>query len=216
MKTRIGRGAGKLALAGWLVLALSGCAHLGPWRPHARTAHFSAVWDGEVDDASVWTLWLSKGLEAHASDLIRSTPKDATDFCAAWPRLSRHDREQVWITLISAIAKYESDFNPSASFDEPPPLEEDSIGLMQLSLSDAKDFHCGFKTESEIEDPRRNLDCAVRILDHLIPSGGLIGGRLETERIGAAFYWAVLNENGHPDSRAFIVGQTNALPFCKD
>jgi hypothetical protein len=173
------------------------------------------VWDGQVDEASVWTQWLSEELEAHAPDLIRSTPRDATDFCAAWPWLGRHDREQVWITLISAIAKYESDFNPSASFKEPPPLEEDSIGLMQLSLSDAKDFHCGFKTEHEIEDPRRNLDCAVRILDHPLPRGGLIGGRLETDRAGAAFYWAVLNDNGHPDSRAFIVAQTNALPFCK-
>lgn len=129
--------------------------------------------------------------------------------------LTFRDREQVWITLISAIAKHESDFDPHGTFDEPPPLNERSIGLMQLSLSDAQDFHCDFATEAEIEDAHRNLDCAVRILVQLVPQDGVIGGGRQDYRRGAARYWSVLNVRGNADARAFIVGQTRTLPACR-
>jgi len=177
---------------------------------------FSAVWDGETDDAAVWSQWLSEDLETHGAALIDLIPADAAKFCRTWPTLTRRGREQVWITLISAIAKYESDFDPHGSFDEPPPLSERSIGLMQLSLSDAKEFHCDFTTEAQIEDARRNLDCAVRILAELIPPDGVVGGDSGEDERGAAGYWSVLNVRGHADARAFIIAQTTALPACME
>jgi hypothetical protein len=177
---------------------------------------FSAAWDGETDDAALWTNWLSDDLETDGAALIDLIPADAAEFCTTWPKLTRRGRKQVWITLISAIAKHESDFDPHGSFEEPPPLSERSIGLMQLSLSDAEEFHCDFTTEAQIEGARRNLDCAVRILAQLIPPDGVIGGGLGEDRLGAAGYWSVLNVLGHADSRAFIVAQTTALSACME
>jgi hypothetical protein len=192
------------------------CACATPARTPAAVerAPFTAVWDGETDDASLWTQWLSEDLETHGAVLIDLIPADATTFCKTWPRLTRRGREQVWITLISAIAKHESDFNPHGIFEEPPPTSELSIGLMQLSLSDAKEYHCDFTTEAQIEDPRSNLECAVRILAALVPTDGVVGGDRDDGELGAAGYWSVLNVRDHADARDFIIGQTTALPVC--
>jgi hypothetical protein len=179
----------------------------------STVSEFTAVWDGE-DDGPQWTRWLDEELRDHDEKLIDFIPADAAEFCPKWASLDRRGREQVWITLISAIAKYESSFDADASFDEPPPLSERSIGLLQLSLSDSRDFHCGFTTEAEIEDPRNNLDCGVRILAQLVLGDQVIGGGRSDDRLGAAAYWSVLNHHGHPRSRAFILAYTHAVPGC--
>jgi len=202
------------SLAALASLAVSACAALPQAPSPVEPSPFSAAWDGEAGDAARWTRWLSEDLENHRSALVDLIPADAAEFCETWPRLTRRGREQVWITLISAMAKHESDFDPRASFDEPPPLSERSIGLLQLSLSDAVEFRCDFTTEVQIEDARRNLDCAVQILATLVPRDGVVGGGSGRDRLGAAGYWSVLNMRGHADARAFIVAQTTALPIC--
>lgn len=176
---------------------------------------FTAVWDGASPDAPAWTRILDEELRDHGDKLIDFIPADAEAFCPNWAGLDPRGREQVWITLISAIAKYESGFDPAAAYDEPEPLSERSVGLLQLSLSDSVDFHCGFATEVEIEDARNNLDCGVRILVELVLPDQVIGGGREDDRQGAAAYWSVLNRRGHPKSRAVIIALTKALPECR-
>lgn len=203
-------GASMAALA-----CVSACA-LQPQSPATSEPQpFTAAWGGQADDAALWTQWLSEDLESDGAALINLIPADAAEYCSSWRTLDHRGREQVWITLISAIAEYESSLDPHASFNEPPPLTERSIGLMQLSLSDAAEFHCDFTSESQIEDAHRNLQCAVRILAKLVPQDGVVGGGWRNDRIGAAAYWSVLNVRGHADTRAFIVGQTRALPACR-
>lgn len=178
-------------------------------------AAFDAAWDGEVDAAPQWTDWLSQAIDQDGATLLRSAPKDAAAFCPRYAQLSPRDRKQFWILLISGIAERESSFNARASLQEPLPLSERSIGLLQLSLTDAEDFGCHFTTEAQIESPADNLDCAVHIMAVIVDRDNLIGGDRRGTNQGLAGYWAVLNDHPHWNARAVILGHTRSMLACR-
>jgi hypothetical protein len=68
-----------------------------------------------------------------------------------------------------AIAKAESNFKRDTVYMEPAPLHINSIGLLQLSLSDQKNYKldCKWKTEEDLKHPIKNLYCGVQILSAL-------------------------------------------------
>jgi len=68
-----------------------------------------------------------------------------------------------------AIAKAESSFKRESMYMEPAPLFKYSIGLLQLSLSDQKNYRldCGWVTEDDLKHPIKNLYCGVQILSAL-------------------------------------------------
>jgi hypothetical protein len=176
---------------------------------------FRAAWDGETENGAIWTGWLSEAIAGERPSLLDAAPRDVRKFCPAYRSLSRRDREQFWIMLISAIAERESDFDEDAFLDEPLPLSERSIGLLQLSLSDSRDFGCAFKTELEIEGARENLRCGVQILRQLVEQDGVIGGAPNLAYRGAARYWAVLNAPTNGDARDYIRHRTRGLSECQ-
>lgn len=203
-----------------LVLLLSACAtterhHVEP--PHSDPAPpqapLVADWDGRVADAPVWTGYLETALDRVGQPLLASAPSDVVVFCANYAQLSARDRKQFWIVLISAVAKRESNFNPSTIYAEPPPLNQNSIGLLQLSLTDNQAYHCTFADEAAIQDPQQNLECGVRIMARRIAGGEIGGGG---NRRGLAAYWATLRDA--PDrnltSRTYVISRTTHSPGC--
>lgn len=89
--------------------------------------------------------------------------------------------------FLKAMAYAESSHNNSSYYMEPAPLNKYSIGLFQLSLTDAKYYPCLFKTEKEIENPALNIDCAIKIMHKLqtkYPSESVY------EQLGR--YWSIL------------------------
>jgi len=172
---------------------------------------FSADWDGRPG-ATGWATATHEALTGPGAALLAANPSDAALFCANFASLSAVDREQFWITLISAVAKRESGFNPTTRYDEPG-LDEDSIGLMQLSLGDARIYGCSFTSEADISDPAKNLECAVRIMTRLIPRAGMIGGAGNI--IGAAAYWSTLRDRPQNiASRNYVISKTSASRGC--
>lgn len=131
-----------------------------------------ADWDN-YSIATGWTGFVLEGL--NNSNLLSFVPADVSDFWIDYSEANNEGRTQFWLMLISAIAKMESNFDSACVYREPPPLNVDSIGLMQLSLGD-KSYGCDFTDEETIKDPRRNLLCAVRIIDRLVNRYGRIGG----------------------------------------
>jgi hypothetical protein len=115
------------------------------------------------------------------------------------------------VELVLSACGFPSDI--AARYDEPG-LAEDSIGLMQLSLSDARIYGCAFASERDIMDPARNLECSVRILSRLIPTAGHIGGG--ADHTGAARYFGTLwtNTPGHQAARAYIISKTRLSGGC--
>jgi hypothetical protein len=173
----------------------------------------TADWDGRPIAVN-WTYWLHQSLIGpQGAPLLAANPSDATNFCPNFANLNPFGREQFWITFISAMARRESNFDPKARYDEPG-LAEDSIGIMQLSLSDGRIYGCAFATERDIEDPARNLDCSVRILGRLIANAGRIGGG--ADHTGAASYFGTLwtNTRSHQAARAYIISKTRLSGGC--
>ena len=168
-----------------------------------------ADWDGH-HGAEKWTGYVEEGLDGSALPSIM--PADASDFWSGYERADEAGRRQFWLMLISAVAKEESSFDPNCVYHEPPPLDEDSLGLMQLSVGD-KSYGCDFPDEAAVKDPRRNLLCAVRIIDELVQRAGRIGGDVAHRKAGAAAYWSTLRvpAPGERDARGYVIGRTRAL-----
>ena len=160
-------------------------------RPPAAAA-IALSWD---DDPSrkVWSEALLAAIREHKADLERGNP-DA--FVAGYSTLSPDDQAKYWAELVIAMAKYESNWNPHARLKEPPPLNVTSLGLLQLSYEDAKQYELGplDRNTHSLEDPAVNLRCGVAILAHLLARDHTVAaGRGDASR-GGARYWAVLRE----------------------
>ena len=181
-------------------------------QPPAPVA-FAADWDGVAPDAQAWTGYLESALNEFGQPLLASPPSDVAPFCANYAQLSARDKKQFWIVFISAMAKRESNFNPHSIYAEPAPLNQNSIGLLQLSLTDNRSYGCSFANEADIEDPRKNLECGVRIMARRLANGEIGGGG---NHHGLAAYWATLRDA--PDrnlaSRTYIISRTTRSPGC--
>ncbi|MEK7356084.1 MAG: hypothetical protein AAB250_06520, partial [Bdellovibrionota bacterium] len=81
----------------------------------------------------------------------------------------------------------------------------------QLSLESGNNYGCGFKTETALENPLKNLACGVRILNHWVSKETVISRNEDKTWHGPAKYWAVLRT---PQTRLFISNATANLPIC--
>ena len=61
-----------------------------------------------------WTEEAVAALRSHGSALPTMVPRDIETWCPGYATASQADREAFWIGLISALAKHESTWNPSA------------------------------------------------------------------------------------------------------
>lgn len=174
---------------------------------------FQADWDGR-HEAALWTQYTISAVAEFGQPLLTlGKLSDAKVYCPKYASLGLSQRVQVWVMLISAMARHESGFNPETQFKEAfndrngkPVI---SRGLLQLSIESGNGYGCGLKKASELHDPLTNIRCAVRILAKWIPKDGVIG----TKKRGGARYWSVLRES--KSTRAKIAAKVKALPGCQ-
>ena len=133
--------------------------------------------------------------------------KDAARFCPKYLSLSKTDKIVMWSTLIVAVSKYESGYNPNSVFHEPAPLNVDSIGLLQLSYGDT--FCPKSKSQGDLKDPFVNLNCGVKIMAKWINQDGVVQN---SDKRGAARYWSVLRDGHHVKD---IAAKVSSLGVCK-
>jgi hypothetical protein len=163
-----------------------------------------------------WTQKVKQEINANYEAFDLS--KDQLEFCPNYNSLLRPQRVYVWAEMVSLMAKYESSWNPATVFAEPPPLNVDSIGLLQLSYEDkgyAKFCDLSRKTNS-LKNPIKNLECGVRIMAYWLKKDGQITSK--AKNIGLARYWAVMRplKKGAPrESFTKIKSAMNNLPMCK-
>jgi hypothetical protein len=154
--------------------------------------------------------------------LLSFTPEDAAVFCLRYPSLNQPDRRVFWATLITAIAKQESHFDPMALLWEGPHDPEFSIGLLQISPSNKRAYQCDFASEDELTDPAHNLRCGGNILTKLVQRGHQIGGGdAKAGKSGAAKYWSTLrivsekpSAAGKDDTRSLIIADVQRTAAC--
>ena len=184
----------------------------------SRSLYRAPVWERESRIGSRLTSQLLSSLDRHGQGLVnRRSLGDAADWCPNYGSLDAPQRREFWAHLVSAIARHESRFKPTATFDEQTYTNprrgrvnpaKYSQGLMMLSYQSAaarpyKSF-CRFDWSRDkgkdvsdpsltIYDTQKQLDCAVGILNKWVSKDGYVGGR--RDRGGARFWSTLRNTN---------------------
>ncbi len=171
-----------------------------------------------LPDGNKWTYFTQRAIGKYGQGLLSSTPRDVVKYCPRYPDLSRTQRGDFWVHLISKLAYFESSYNPETSYVE---LFYDnngnsivSRGLLQISKESANgsNYRCGINNEKELHDPKTNLECGVRILNKWITTDGVVVAKEGDRWRGAARYWSPFRDSG---KKAKIVDALSSLSLCR-
>ncbi len=156
----------KLTLAAGISASVSACVPVS--LPKLPSLALPAMrWDHRPEAAS-WTTSTLLAVAAQDDKLASRVPGDIAAWCPGYPKASLQDRRAFWVGLLSAVAKYESSWNPRASGGG-----GRYVGLMQISPGTASHYGCG----GGLKDGSANLSCAVRIVATQVGRDGVVAGR---------------------------------------
>lgn len=121
-------------------------------------------WDHRPE-AAEWTQATLHALKDEGAVLSSTVPMDVAAFCPNYATATPHERNSFWAGLFSAIAKYESTWNPAASGGG-----GRYLGLLQISPQTARSAGCDL-SQGGLKDGASNLECAVRIASRRADQG---------------------------------------------
>lgn len=151
-----------------------------------------------------WTQTTLEALEAHDEMLAETVPADVASWCPGYATASIEDRRAFWAGLMSAVARYESTWNPKASGGG-----GRYIGVMQISPRSASYHQCEANTVAELKDGSENLECATLMMAKAVANDGLVAGGGNR---GIGRDWMPLRDAG---KRAAMAEWTRAQPYCQ-
>lgn len=111
------------------------------------------AWDHRPE-ATQWTNATLQALQAEGAVLASTVPMDVEAYCPDYVEATPDERRAFWAGLFSAIAKFESTWNPLATGGG-----GRYFGLLQISPATADYVGC----EGDLHDGTANLQCAVKI-----------------------------------------------------
>lgn len=172
----------------WILTALilTACTSVPvePGKEDAKTVLASDYWPKE--DFRAASL---RALNDHGGALLTFSPKDKAEWC--WKEgetaVSFYNR------LFSAIAKFESNYKPDAtykeSFKDAKGNNVISVGLLQNSQESCRAVYGWPSTTESLKDPYNNLACSAKIFARWVPSHGVIA---QDSKQGGAIYYSTL------------------------
>lgn len=185
------------------------------------------LWEASQKDGVLWSAFAYQIIGSDVADILLPGSTDIKQFCSNYDGMTNSERVNFWAYLISAMAKFESGFNPLSRYAETT-LGTDAItrlplyseGLLQLSYQDVQQYSfCQFDWQADktlaakdpkksILDPFKNLDCGIKIMADQIR-------RKRSITLSSGVYWAVIKINGKYTKIKEISALTQSLPFCK-
>lgn len=160
-------------------------------------------WDHRPE-AEIWTNRSLNVVAARDDQLAEQIPADIEGWCPGYKTASIDERRAFWVGLLSATAKHESTWNPSAAGGG-----GRWIGLMQISPTTAQYYNCEAQSASALKDGAANLACAIRIMSAQVDKDGLVAG--EGDR-GIGRDWAPFRNDA---KRADIAAWTRSQSYCR-
>jgi len=196
----------KLALLGGLVV-LSACARgaASEVTQASETPRQNLPvmrWDHRPEAAD-WTRAALRAMEGPAAGLPQTVPADIAAYCPAYPRASLADRMAFWSGLFSALAKYESTWNPEAVGGG-----GRWYGLVQIAPATARGYGCRARSGEALKDGGANLACGLQIASATVARDGVISRRGR----GVAADWTPFR---NPAKRDEIAAWTSAQSYCQ-
>ena len=195
----------RFRLAPTLIL-LAACA--SPIAKEATTPGFlpATRWDHRPE-ASAWTDATIRALKAEGAVLVTTVPEDIGGFCPGYAQAAPDQRRAFWVGLLSAVAKYESGWNPVAKAGG-----GKFLGLMQISPKTAAINGCDAPDAVGLLDGGSNLTCAVRIMARRVAEDGAIASGQSRGWLGLARDWLPLR---NASARNEIAAWTARQSYCE-
>jgi len=186
------------------VLLSSACMEMGDASSSAPASLPVMQWDHHPQSAA-WTEATLEALRDEGAILASTVPMDVAEFCPTYAEASPEDRRAFWAGLFSAIARYESTWNPQAVGGG-----GRYFGLLQISPRTADYVGCDL-SEGGLKDGETNLECAVRIAANRAPEeGGLVRG--PGALAGLVNDWGPMHD---PAKVATISAWTRSQSYCQ-
>lgn len=190
----------------WLALTLIlPTACVAPAAKEVTTPGFLSAtrWDNHPE-ASAWTEATITALKAEGAVLVNTVPDDIGGFCPGYAKAAPDQRRAFWVGLLSAVAKYESGWNPVAKGGG-----GRFLGLMQISPKTAGRNACAATTAAGLLDGGANLACAVRIMAHSVGQDNTIASDGSRGWLGLARDWMPFrNARTRHEIAAWTAGQS--------
>jgi len=157
----------------------------------------------------------------------REVPRDVRRFCPRFYDLDEADKRAFWAYFFQALAGAEAGLKPEtrvrhtdpevAVTDKVTGRQVRSEGLLQLTYEDQQRYGCDFDWERDKElkaddpaktilQPKNNLECGVRILEHQII-------QQKKPLLSQSSYWSTLRP-GTVSYRVFAKQMTNPPLAC--
>lgn len=188
------------------VLALSACVQPKLPELSGLLTGFNAPamrWDHRPE-AAVWTTRALAAVESHDDVLAARVPEDIANWCPAYAENALHERRAFWVGMLSAVAKYESGWNPEASGGG-----GRYIGLMQISPRSASNYGCEARSAGALKDGAANLECAVELVAYHVARDGAVASKGNR---GIGRDWMPLRKSS---KRAEMAAWINAQSYCR-
>ena len=182
------------------VIILTACA--APSSPVSETP--AMRWDFHPE-APRWTQATLGALQGHGAALAALVPEDIETWCPAYAGNDAAERRAFWAGLFSALAEYESTWNPQASGGG-----GRWIGLLQIDPRTARGYGCAARDAGALRDGGQNLSCAVRIASVQVARDNMVAG---DGRQGIGRDWAPLRRAW---VRRDMAEWTRAQDYCRE
>lgn len=179
-----------------------------------------------------WDWMTLKAVEELGDKLFSVIPTDIAQFCPNYEQLSYFKRRLFWVSLIAAMAKFESGFDTRVSYRES--FGVISRGLLQISIERARENSPRYKphylnikpvdqinSDADLHIPEKNIRLGVRILNYWVGQHKRIAGSSRQagkwKHFGGAQHWSVLRSSSSKTREKLQAIQhiTKASLVCK-
>ena len=228
--------AGMTALALSAALLLAGCANqptpqVAAPKPEMKAAPPTPIAEKKKElGAESWDPQWDQFVEASLPPELLSTgvARDVRQFCPQFAAMSEVDKRAFWAYFFQALAGAEAGLKPTTNVrhTDPEVAKKDAVthrmvrqeGLLQLTYMDAQRYGCEFDWDKDktlpekdpsrtILQPRNNLTCGVKILQHQLIDQ-------KKPLLTRSSYWSTL-QPGRPSYRVFAKQMTNVPAACR-
>lgn len=165
----------------------------------------TARWDFR-SDGQRWTRAAMSAIASHGNGLEDIIPRDIDAWCPGYAQNPRTMRRAFWVGMMSALAKHESTWRPSA-------VGGGGLwyGLLQILPDTARRYGCRARTGDALKDPEANLSCAVRIMARTVRRDDAIAVHSGRWR-GVAADWGPMTNRG---KIAEMAAWTSKQDYCQ-
>ncbi|WP_368373023.1 transglycosylase SLT domain-containing protein [Rubellimicrobium arenae] len=161
------------------------------------------AWDQQGPQTDQWTEATLDAIHTKGVALLSEVPGDIGTWCPGYAEAAPQERAAFWAGLLSALARFESTWNPHAVGGG-----GQWFGLVQIAPGTARSYGCDADSGSELTDGAANLECAVQIAARTVTRDGVVAA-------GGGGFAADWGPFASADKRQQMAGWVSSQSYCR-